>query len=360
MRTRRGYTLVEALVCTAILLLTVALTLPSLGICDRGGRLTGCAMNLTVIYKSMYQWSDDHDNRFPVAGRDGSADLAAGVIPGAAAGYVVGFREGDRATGRGAILESNLTASLWLVVRSGAVEPKAFVCPSTTDVADPLTRADGKPAELKNTHDFAARRNLSYSTINMYHRALAKQWSTNAPSDFVLMSDNNANDFAGQPGRHTLSKGAAAADVVRAETSPNHRGDGENFLYGDGHVAFSSDPFVGRDGDNAFAMRIAGRNAPPTLGNGDGDAAGDADLAAVDSWMIPLSGNGGGAGSLSGLRGDVVSAPPPREPWNVPLLVVWGLLLLLPVPLGAWAVVFGLSYWRRRSGAAEAINEPRP
>lgn len=186
------------------------------------------------------------------------------------------------------------------MIRQGRVKPENFVCPQTRDEPDPLTIAadDSTRARLGNTSDFLERRNLSYSTVNMYYPAPEKRWSTRGMSGrSVFMADNNANDFRGVPARHTLVAGAAEADVRRAENSPNHAHEGQNFGFGNGHVQYDKTPFIGRGEDNVYAVIRNCANTAPSVSSIPGNEQ--------DVVLIPLSGNGGGDGSLSGKRMDV-------------------------------------------------------
>ena len=52
----------------------------------------------------------------------------------------------------------------------------------------------------------------------------------------------------------------SSARDMRSANSTNHDGDGQNVLYGDGHVEFQSNPFVGVQRDNIYARRKSGAN----------------------------------------------------------------------------------------------------
>ncbi|MBI1367470.1 MAG: hypothetical protein GC162_02325 [Planctomycetes bacterium] len=294
----RGFTLVDLVVLFVVLTLLFAIFAPmGCGAREVANR-TVCSTNLSGIYKAAYTYSiTDRGEHFPIAGS------------GAAGSRVVGFREGDRATGKGAMLEGNATASLWMLVRNGATSETQFVCNSSDDQADIFTQP------LKNTQDFSERRNLSYSMMNMYHKATGAQWSADVKPDWVLLADNNASDHAD---RHRVDYADRNHQdrMAEVENSPNHGGEGQNILFGDGHASFEQHPFVGKHNDNVFAMTFAGRDAPPELGNDAGDAATDRNVTAVDSVLLPVSGNGGGAGSLSGLPMDVIYRDRTKEQFD--------------------------------------------
>ena len=59
------------------------------------------------------------------------------------------------------------------------------------------------------------------------------------------------------------------------KNSLNHDGDGQNVLYGDGHVEFQQNPFVGVKRDNIFTRRAASTgfaSAPAPIGQSPYDA----------------------------------------------------------------------------------------
>ncbi len=229
----------------------------------------------------MYTYSVTNHDVFPTSG-------AATVDRS-----VVGFREGDRVAGTGALLDNNVTASLWMMVREGSMSSSSFVCIASEDERDELQdSASSDAVRLENTYDFAARENLSYSMINMYHESFNSNWGVSAPADYALMSDNNNNNSE-DTRRHTLAKGATWDAAAEFENSRNHDTEGQYFLFGDGHVNFENDPFVGHGDENVFAITANGSPAPPTLSNRAGDVVNDESLVATDSALLPLSGNRG-------------------------------------------------------------------
>ena len=241
------------------------------------------------MYKAFYTYSITNKDSFPLAGN---------ATPG---GLAIGFAEGDRSLGTGATLADNVTANLWMTVRDGSTGTKQFICPESSDQPDELTddgTRSGSPVSLLDTYDFSSRSTLSYSMINAHHSAVGDRWNAAVKADWVIMADNSNNDYSTASTRHTLTDGASETDIRLMENTTNHSGEGQNILFGDGHVEFAMDPFQGPGQDNVFAMTVGGKNAPPTMGHDDGDAATDPMVAERDVVLLPLSGNGGGAGSL--------------------------------------------------------------
>ena len=318
---RSGMTIIDVMMGVVAVVLLTILVLTTLHHARQITASSMCARNLGWISSGMAIYSASNKKQFPAAGRS-STD-----------GFTVGFREGNRRTGRGAILQDNVTASLWMLVRDAFQRPESFTCERTMDEPDPLTisRDDSTPADLANTYDFLERTNLSYSMINLHHQSAGNAWTDDAPADWVLMGDNNCAEGEGV---HTSSTGSKWDErIARLENSLNHAHEGQTLLFGDLHVDFAQDPFQGPNGDNVYAMIGGGRNGPPQLGNAAGDAATDPQIAAYDVVLLPLSGNGGGAGSLSGLPADVKMRFAGRWYFLGPCVALPGLLLLLAVAL---------------------------
>ncbi|MBI1373406.1 MAG: hypothetical protein GC159_11810 [Phycisphaera sp.] len=287
MSSRHAFTLVETLVVMTLVLVVISLSVVDATMSRTYANRTICSSNLAGIYTAMYVYSTTNRDKFPTAGV---------ATPG---GSATGFREGDRSSGAGAVLDDNVTACLWMMVRAGMTGTKSYVCPSTTDKPDDFKfTATGSTGgvDLKYTFDFLERSNLSYSVINPYSTVNGPQWTADVNPAWVLMADNNANDHLD---RHRSSAAAPAADVEHMENSPNHNYDGQNLLFGDAHVSYAQDPYQGPSNDNVFAVTVAGVDAPPSLAHDAGDPAN----RKVDVTLLPVSGNGGV--SLSGLPMDV-------------------------------------------------------
>ncbi len=341
---RRGFTLVEGLVVFAVVVIFVVVFLvpgsfftgPNREIANRAF----CGTNLRGLVQSMLIYAQVNDDAFPAAGEQNPA------------APVQGFRSADL-RGRNRVrvddpaMVNNATASLWMLVRDGSASVESFICPHSRDVEDDLR--DGEMClSLSETWDFAARENLSYSTLNMYHVGVraAGLWSNNVPGDVALIADRNDGDH---PAVHTPDS--------PNDNSPNHGGEGQNVAFGDGSVRFVETPKVGPGGDDVYAMLFDGTPGPPTLGLTDGDM-GRAVLdprgeltypvARRDNVLIPLSGNQGV--SLSGLPGEVVPPRPETIEWFSPIALA--LISVAGLAAAALIIWLALRLSRRRAAAA--------
>ena len=295
---QKGFTLIELLVVVAIIALLIGILLPSLSRAREIANRSVCASNLTGLYKSMYTYSVTNKDKFPKYATAGTTGTAHGFKPTARTAGVA-FDPAAAAAG-----QDNVTAALWILIRDGSSSAGSYTCPSSGDEKDELKTSpmDDTAAALEDTYDFLLTTMLSYSPTNPYGEKTGTNWGSAAPGDYVLMGDDNdanAMDNTGTPGGavHTTIKSGTVAggaamgltqdDVEQHENSTNHDLEGQNFTFGDGHVNFTTDPFVGRSADNAFAARGSDTaGTAPSLAN---EQTMPLDAAAADSMLVPVS-----------------------------------------------------------------------
>ncbi len=271
-----AFTLVDLLVVVGVCVFAILIVGCSVFGASELERRTACATHMASIYQGFNAYSVSYQNMFPFVGTPPKPD--------AKGGHAIGFKEGDRATGKGATLEDNVTANLWAIVNQGIAKPEIFICPGSSETPDTI-----QTASVQNSHDFASPKNLSYSVQDMYDPVTTVSWNASAGSDWVYMADDNDNDSNATPARHSLIKGAQIREVEQVENSTHHGGQGQNVMYGDGHVQFAGDPFQGPANDNIYARgdpRKSNPGKPPTLNHNDSE-----DIR--DAVLLPIHGNGG-------------------------------------------------------------------
>lgn len=258
---RNGYTLTDlcAVLCVAALLLGAVCPPILVRTHDSAGRVK-CASNLRQIGYALALYANANDQRLPRTVFDLSAP---NPVP---TEYTAWDAPDPFAPGGPG--PNDVTAALFLTWRTEDLTADVFICPNTM-----LDRWDLGGKDKTQVSNFPSRATLGYSYINPYPSQAAMKLGfkldTSLSSDFALAADMNPG------GSDVLSaKHDAPREEVRKANSRNHGRDGQNVLYADGHVDWSSTPFCGspRDAlpdeprDNIFAAYGNGpEGLPPAV-----------------------------------------------------------------------------------------------
>src|SRR3569833_2346693 len=138
---RRGFTLVELLVLIVIVLLLLSIFIPFVRKTRESDHRILCQSNLRAIGTALSKYAKENAGSFPRVVHD-TANNPAGYFA-----YTGPYAPNPFA-GDGRISANDVPASLWLLVRQGYAPASVFICPSSSDWADPQTYADGKPTDL--------------------------------------------------------------------------------------------------------------------------------------------------------------------------------------------------------------------
>jgi prepilin-type processing-associated H-X9-DG protein len=251
---RSAFTIVHLLAVIGIIAFLIAMMLPALCRSTEQGNRVKCASNLRQIGLAIQMYANDNKGAFPRTLFDGTDDPKPAVFTGAAAA------DPFAPSGPSA---NDVSASLFLVLRTQDLTSEVFVCPSSS--------AERKSGDLRQASNWKSVEEVSYSSINPYPgkacRDAAKEDSLNVNhlnSDFAIGSDLNP----GGPAVTTVRPDSKRRDVQAANTR-NHNGDGQNVLYGDGHVEFQTTPFAGMPRQQSgLAVRdniFASNTSPPAV-----------------------------------------------------------------------------------------------
>jgi prepilin-type processing-associated H-X9-DG protein len=295
-RRRNGaFTQVDLLVAVIVVLLLAGFAVSAVRALTEADLRKQCAANLRQIGQAVLLYANENKNAFPRTTFDGRKDppvptwgtpyegnknLAVPVQRVDPFAAVDGPDADYRPKG------NDVTAALFLLMRTQEITSVSFVCPATGQAFFKFGGGNGNALNFTNWPGTEAiRESLSYSFANPYgsKAAMAKGFKfANALSPaFAIAADMN-------PGGEGLTRLTAASPAaeLRKGNSPNHRADGQNVLYADGHVDYAQSPFVGSQRDNVYTYGASGADK-------GGDGVVGAPVGPDDSVLLPTAVNVG-------------------------------------------------------------------
>ena len=270
--------MIELLVVLAILAILVSVLLPVLLRSRETERRVRCVDNLRAIQQALAAYATSNGKNLPRVVYEPSR---------AATGYVAytGAESPDAFAPGSQVRPNDVTASLWLLVRSGVVTATRFICPSTRARAVASSRAPRA--------NFGGKGELSYSYASPFSAAPGYRLnSDHLKPDFAVVADKNPGTAGGDDATGPAYD-AGPFELARANSN-NHRQAGQNVLYADGHVQFQGTPYggvgAGHVRDNIYSALLATPlpegQEPPVAGKGV--LARDLGPAwAGDSFLVP-------------------------------------------------------------------------
>ena len=250
MKKSRGFTLIELLVVVSIIALLISILLPSLGKAKELANRAHCAANIRGIVQSLIVYSQFNDTSFPAplpTAADKTYLLAWGTGVSPSADKTL---QGTSATNGAYYSPGNPLAALWILNLHRLAQPKLFLCKSDRYAGGPAPVIDGS-GNYYNGFSETTGSQVSYAIADPWSakNSLAPWWrGKDMDSATALVSD--VPPF--NPGS-ALSRGDPN---MKTNNSPNHDGAGQNVGFGDSHVDFAKDPYVGPGGDNIFTNRV--------------------------------------------------------------------------------------------------------
>lgn len=265
---RRGFSFVELLVVVGILVILAAIFIPYVSKVRESDHRARCSDNLNAIMRALRNYADANHDFYPSVTYD-AVHSPNGYVAYTGADSPDPFAKDTR------VQPNDVTAALWLLVRQRLVKPGVFVCPSTSNTADPVLIA-GAESRVDQRSNFFDGTHLSYSYSSPYSSAPGYQMNDTRPADFALMADKNPGVEPPELDNVMGPAYDAPPFELAKANSNNHGKAGQNVLYADGHVAFQTTAYCGvgtaEKRDNIYTalspIPLAPGNRPPPYTNG--------------------------------------------------------------------------------------------
>jgi hypothetical protein len=268
---RSGWTFADVLVAIFLVTLLAGVALPAaIGRQNEVANRVRCGSNMRQIGQAMLLYANENNGSFPRTVYDMKA------------GKVTSYTHVDAKNpfGKDGPDANDVTAPIFLLLRTQDLVPGVFVCPSSdAEALDPKTFAVQEHSNFPDSH------RLSYSMQAPYPNADGVnngfRWTNTLRAEVATAADMN-------PGSEELTKLTALSEKKELQkgNSRNHGGEGQTVLYGDGHCEFSHTPFCGTDQDNIYTYGPSGKTK-----GGDG-ISGQPVSANSDSILLPTANEG--------------------------------------------------------------------
>jgi type II secretory pathway pseudopilin PulG len=209
---RRGFRITDIGAVAALLLVAVSVAWPALSSVRQRAQQSACIGNFGAIAQAVAQYGSENNSSLPMA---------------------TASRAGNTWWNVGQPQQSN-SANLFKLAKAGFAKPQQLAC-----------CANAASKDCRFTDDCEDWRNyeqVSYSYQNLFAKERPR---LDAPGErFIVLADRNPAVLRALRGERV---------IYINENSPNHRGQGQNVLYSDGHAEWAVTPII--NGDNIWLPR---------------------------------------------------------------------------------------------------------
>jgi len=267
-----GFTIVDLIIAMALTVMLTAGIVLAAGESREAANRRKCLRNLYVIGQALQAYAERNEGAFPRT----HYEMKKADSPTAFTGYKAEnpFKEdGPEA--------NDVSAAMFLLLRTQNVSEEAFICPASDAQIWDFGGA-GKTA--KDVSNWPSSKYLSYSYRDPYPSVDAVDTGYKSIQAAVDKTIPLAAD--GNPGGDSVlhvTANSPKASLAKAN-SRNHGGEGQNVLYGDGHVDWSQTPFCGHGGDNIYTFG-------PSNGNNGGKGIVGSPTDPFDTLLLPVFGS---------------------------------------------------------------------
>lgn len=279
-----AFTLIELLVVMAIILILVAVLIPSISGAREQAQRSKCAVNLKTILTCFHLYAQEYNNTYPaVKGPPASTPgqwksfnrtiIGASTLENIMYSYYVDNSNPRRIGNTADAVEGSVTGCLWVMALRQQLKTAIFICPSDTYSGSPISVGGGTSTSYCQA-DFASTskaNTLSYSIAYPWHASgtgsnapVGRWWRNTGMSDLPIISDM-APANGEYYGDFSIDVTNAKAKAPETCNSYIHSQLGQNVGYADGHVIFAKRPNVGQNGDNIWTEN--GTGGPSATGS---------------------------------------------------------------------------------------------